>query len=305
MDLRHLKYFVALTEEMNFTRAAARLHIAQPSLSMRIRKLEAEVGAELLSREGRSVKLTGAGRVFLEQARKILFHANTGVTLARRATTGEIGQLSIGHNHVAELRVLWKVVPAFRRQWPDVHLNFFHNLKISQQLEALRRDELDLAFTWLPAPTEGFDVQELAKEPLVVLLPADHRLASASTVSIKDLSREPMVMFPRAEYPDVFHQVEQLFVRAGAAMNVVYELQSPMSVMSFVAMGIGSSLLPDYFRRIRCEGVVYKPLRAPNVVRTLAIIKKKGRGGLAELFYRFTVDNLTEYASEKISRRKA
>jgi DNA-binding transcriptional LysR family regulator len=291
MELRHLRYFVAVAEELNFRRAAERLHIAPPALSVQIRNLEIEIGADLLSREGRNTKLTDAGRVFLGKARQTLALASTGVTLARQAAKGEIGHLSIGYNAPAEFRVFPKIIPAFKKKAADVHL-IFHRLETSQMIEGLRRDELDLGFVCLPIPTGEFDVQELANEPLVALLPADHRLASASIVSIKDLSNEPLILHARALDPESFQQIEQLFLRAGATMNVIYQLDTSLSMINFVSMGIGCSLLPGYAARIHVDGIVYKPLRPSTMVKTLAIIKKKGKGGLAESFYRFTVDNL-------------
>src|SRR6266851_3628619 len=159
MELRHLRYFVAVAEELHFTRAAAKLHIAQPALTVQIQRLEADVGAALLSREGRSVSLTEAGRVFLERSRHILAQADEGIVLARRAAKGEIGHLSIGYNTPAQFRIFPKVIPAFKRRWPLVYLSF-HNLRSRQQLEGVRRGELDLGFVWLPVQKAGLDVQE-------------------------------------------------------------------------------------------------------------------------------------------------
>ncbi len=291
MELRHLRYFVAVAEGLSFTRAAARLHIAQPSLSVQIQKLEAEVGATLLSREGRNVRLTEAGRVFLERAQKMLADATQSVAMARRAAKGEIGNLSIGYNTPAEFRVFPTLVPAFRKKWGDVHLTF-HSLKIPQQLEALRRNELDLGFVWLPVPTDEFDVGELTQEPLVAVVPSNHRLAAARSVSIKDLSQEPLVLFSRMLAPDSFHQIEELFMRASAVMNVAYELENLLSMINFVAMRMGCGIVPDHTRTIRRKGIVYRPLRPPNLIRTLAVIKRKGRGDLAESFFRFTIDRI-------------
>jgi LysR family transcriptional regulator, hca operon transcriptional activator len=291
MELRHLRYFVALAEHLNFTRAAASLHIAQPALSVQIRNLETEIGAPLLLRDGRGIELTEAGRVFLNQARKTLADAARGITLARQAANGEIGHLSIGYNVPAGFRVFPEVIPAFKKRWPNVRLTF-HNLKIAQQLDGLRNDELDLGFVWLPIPTEGFEVQELIKEPLVAVLPTGHRLASAATVAIKDLAREPLILMSPILDPESYAQIQQLFARAGAPMNIAYELENSLSMINFVAMGIGCSLLPDYARNIRQNGVVYKPLRSPNLVKTLAMIRKKGRSELAESFSRFTADTL-------------
>jgi DNA-binding transcriptional LysR family regulator len=289
MELRHLRYFVAVAEELNFRKAAERLHIARPPLSVQIRKLEMEVGTDLLSRGGRNIGLTQAGRVFLERARQTLAHANQSVVLARQTAAGEIGQLSIGYNMPAGFRVFPTIVPAFKKKWPNVHLTF-HDLKISQQLEGLRRDELDVGFVWLPIPEEEFDIQELLQEPMIVVLPENHRLASRPMISIKDLSGEPLVIISRIMDPETFTGIEQMFRRAKAKMNVVYELENSLTMVNFVAIGIGCSLLPDYTRRILQQGTIGIPLEKP-MFKTLAIIKKRGRGDLVESFYRFTVDS--------------
>jgi LysR family transcriptional regulator, hca operon transcriptional activator len=289
MELRHLRYFVAVAEELNFRKAAERLHIARPPLSVQIRKLEMEVGTDLLSRGGRNIELTQAGRVFLERARQTLAHANQSVVLARQTAAGEIGQLSIGYNMPAGFRVFPTIVPAFKKKWPNVHLTF-HDLKISQQLEGLRRDELDVGFVWLPIPEEEFDIQELLQEPMIVVLPENHRLAAQPRISIKDLSGEPLVIISRVMDSETFRGIEQMFRRAKAKMNVVYELENSLTMVNFVAMGVGCSLLPDYTRRILQQGTIGIPLEKP-MFKTLAIIKKKGRGDLVESFYRFTVDS--------------
>jgi DNA-binding transcriptional LysR family regulator len=292
LELRHLRYFVALAEELNFARAAARLNIAPPALSVQIRKLEEEIGTDLLAREGRGSKLTSAGRIFLLQARKSLADVHLGVALARQAASGEIGHLSIGYNTPTEFKIFPKIVPAFKKAAPHAHFSFF-DLKTTQVVEGLRRDELDLGFVWLPIPTEEFDVQELSQEPLVAVIPVGHRLAAMPSISIKDLSQEPLIAFRPVLEPFTFHQIEQLFLRAGATMNVAYELDSSPQMVNFVAMGIGISILPDYIRSVRRDGVVYKTLRQSNIVKTLAIVKKKGRGGLSEVFYKFTIKNLS------------
>lgn len=293
MELRQLRYFVAVAEEMNFRRAAVRLHIAAPPLSVQIRKLEAEVGTDLFAREGRGIRLTEAGRVFLEHARKTLVDAGRAMELARQAAHGEIGHLSIGYNAPAGFRVFPRVVPAFKRNWPDVHLTF-HTHSIVQQLERLTREELDVGFVWLPIPTGAFDIGELVRESLNVVLPTEHRLAARESISIKDLSGQPLILLSRALDPETHREIEALFRRVGATMNVVYELENSLSMINFVAMGCGCSLLPDYTRAIRQDGVVHRPLQPPGVVKTLAVIKRKGRGGLAEMFFQFAADNLTQ-----------
>jgi DNA-binding transcriptional LysR family regulator len=291
MDLRYLRYFVVVAEEMNFTRAAERLHTAQPSLSVQIRRLEQEVGALLFAREGRGVTLTDAGRVFLERARKMLVDVERGMALARQAANGEVGHLSIGYDAAAEFRVFPHIVPAFRQKWPGIHLSF-HSLKNSQQLEGLRRDQLDVGFVFLPVPKDEFDVEELVKVPLVVALPANHRLACASTVSIKELSHEPLILFPRALDPETYNEIEKLFTAAGAAMNVVVETAIFLSGINFVSLGIGCSFLGEYARRVKWPGVVYKTLEPAKLVKSVAIIKKQRSSDLVEAFYRFTVESI-------------
>ncbi len=293
MELRQLRYFVAVAEEMSLRRAAARLYIAAPPLSVQIRKLEAEVGAELFAREGRGIKLTKAGRVFLEQARKTLVDAARAMELARQAAHGAIGQLSIGYNAPTGFRVFPRVIPTFKKRWPEVRLTF-HAHSIVQQLERLTREELDVGFVWLPVQADLFDVRELVRESLDVVLPIDHPLAGQDSISVKDLSGEPLILLSRVLDPETFRDIETLFRDAGARMNVAYELENSLSMINFVAMGCGCSMLPDYTRAIRQEGVVHRPLTPPNLVKTLAVIKRKDRGDIAEMFFHFVADSLAE-----------
>lgn len=291
MELRHLRSFVVLAEELNFTRAAVRLHMAQPALSVQMRRLEREIGSPLLYREGRGTKLTDAGRVFLQHARQTLADARLCVTSAQLAAHGEMGQLVIGYSTAAEFRAFPAIVPAFKAKWPNVHLSF-RQLGVVQQIDGLRRDELDLAFTWLPISTEEFDVAPLIEEPFSVAVYERHPLASAPSVSIKALSRESLVLFARELNPELSYELEQLFLRVGAEMNVVYELDSVVSVLNFVAMQAGCSVIPDFLRLLSRPGVVFKSLTPPTLVKTLAVAKRKSRAGLAEAFYRFTIETL-------------
>ena len=302
MELRHLRYFIATAEELNFTRAAVRLHIAQPALSVQIRKLETEIDAKLFSRENQHVSLTEAGHVFLAQARSILTQASRGVVLAQRAAKGEAGHLAVGYNTSAELSVFREVIPRFTRQWPDVHLTF-HNLRGPQQLEKLRRNELDVGFAWLPLPTQEFDVRTLFTERLVALVPAKHRLAGRSTVAIKDLSHEPLALFSRGLDPESLHHIEQLFQDAGAGMNVVYELDTIVSVINFVAMGCGCSILPASAAGIRINGAVCKSLQPTTATKTLAVLMKKEGSDLARTLFRFTVDQMIG-SPERLAKSK-
>jgi DNA-binding transcriptional LysR family regulator len=292
MELRHLRYFLAVAEELSFRKAAQRLYIAQPALSVQIRHLEEEIGADLFTREeGRGVKLTDAGVIFVEHARETLAQASQGVTRARQASRGELAHLSVGFVPAAEYLVFPRIVPALRERWPGVHLSF-RDLKTAEQVEHLRRSEVDIGFLWLPVPTEGLEVQKLLDDTFVVVLPARHRLASRQAISIRDLSNEPLIFFPSHLYPQTYRAVEHLFLSAGAVMNVVYELENSFSMINFVALGGACSLLLGYTRQIRHDGVVIRPLKPPNVAVSLAIAKKKGRGGIVDAICRFTCESL-------------
>jgi DNA-binding transcriptional LysR family regulator len=155
------------------------------------------------------------------------------------------------------------------------------------QLNGVRREELDLGFVWLPFPHAEFDVQQLLHEPLIAILPAEHRLAKAKKLGIADLSGEPLVLASRLADPVSYQQIEQVFTDVGAAMNVAYELENSTAMIDFVAMGAGCALLPNNTCSIRSDRVVAKKIREPNVGKTLAMIKKKGRGGLAQAFFEF------------------
>ncbi len=155
----------------------------------------------------------------------------------------------------------------------------------------MRRGELDVGFGWAPVPGDEFDAEPLLEEPLVALVPEQHRLANKAMVSIKDLSAEPLIVSYRSLDPDAYNEIEKLFLRAGAVMNPTCQLDNSISMINFVAMGLGCSLLPAYAQQIHQAGVLFKPLKPPNFVRTLAVIKRKNAGRLANQLFDFAVDH--------------
>ena len=290
MELFQARYFITVADELSFRRAAENLHVSTSSLSVQIRKLEIEIGADVFIREGHTIKLTDVGRVFLKEARQMLVQAERSVMLARQAASGELA-LSIGYNTVAEFNAVPRIIPAFKKQWPNAQLTL-RSLRTPEQFEALRCNELDLGFICPPVPSDDFDIQELTREPFVVVLSAAHRLANASVISFEDLSGEPLILYSRLVDPDSFRQIEQHFAQARAAMNVVYELESSFVMINFVATGNGCSIVPAYAAGICRDGTVCKPLGPPTIIRTLAVAKRKDSGILAESFYRFAVEQL-------------
>src|SRR5471032_3306906 len=189
MELRHLRYFVAVAEELSFTRAAARLHIGQPPLSHQIQMLEAEVGAQLLERSKRWVRLTEAGKLFLDDARRVLSLSEQAVQTARRAQRGETGELRVGFTFSTPLTPLFAtVINRYRQRYPGVSLTL-HEMATLRQIDAIAARELDLGLVRPPeaAVAEAVAMTELRRDPLVLVLPQDHPLARQKSVAVTDL----------------------------------------------------------------------------------------------------------------------
>jgi LysR family transcriptional regulator, hca operon transcriptional activator len=299
MELRHLRYFLTIADELSFRKAAARLHVAQPALSVQIRQLETEIGTDLFTREdGKGIKLTDAGNEFLRHARQTLSLVSEGITKTRHAALTDVAHLSIGFVPAAEYGIFPQLIPQLRKRWPNVHLAF-RDFRTLEQLQAIQANELDLGFVWLPIPTRDLDVHPLIQDSFVVVMPAGHPLEAKEEVSIADLSNEPLIFFPKSIYPDTHTSVERLFMSAGSVMNVIYELENSVSMINFVALGSGCTLLPGYARRIPHEGVTFRPLKPPNISLWLAMIKRKSRGGIADEICSFTVETISNPLGRK------
>lgn len=295
MELRHLRYYIAVAEELNFRKAAERLHISTPPLFTQIRDLEQEIGASLLTREGRVMQLTKAGSVFLAEARETLARARRGVALTRQVAAGYAGSLAIGYNTVAAFGVFPQIVRAFNEQWPNVRLTC-HYHSTPRQLNALSRDDLEIGFLCPPVPTDEFEVHELSRQPFVAIVPDSHPLAHTPQVSFEALSREPLITYSRALDPHAFSQIQQNFERANAVMNVVHEFESVPAIVQLVALGGGCCIVPEYVRALCPRGVVCKSLDPAGIHCSMAIVKKRCRAGNAGVFYRFVLDSFSEPA---------
>jgi DNA-binding transcriptional LysR family regulator len=289
MELRQLRYFVAVAEDLNFTRAAARLHIAQPPLSVQIRKLETEIGAELFTRAaGGDIALTPAGQVFLVECRHTLAQADRGAKLAREASRGSVGHLSIGHVRSAEFLVLPRAVTTFRAEHPGVEFEFW-SMPSDQQIDLVARGALDVGFVWMPVGRDDLEVAPLKEENLMVVLPEGHPLAARSEVGVADIADEALVLFRRSIAPAAFQAIASEFDRVGAAMNIAFEVGSMYSVINFVAEGGGIGVLPDFASQVRRDGVVFRRLTGLATPYTLAIVKRRGPVGPADRFFAHTV----------------
>jgi DNA-binding transcriptional LysR family regulator len=267
MELRHIRYFVAVAEELSFRRAAQRINVTQPSLSEQIRQLEAEIGARLLDRDTHHVALTPAGRNFLESCRRILREAEDGMRVARRLSKGEAGQLSIGFVASLGHGLLPGILRAYREKFPDVELRLTE-MDTTPQIEALNARQLDLGFVGLGLPTEEISDLELVtirEEKLMAVLPQDHPLANKgrTTLPLAALAKEQFIFGARQTASFYNPWLIVLCQQAGFQPHVVQEFGQPVTVLNYVAAGLGVTILPAQFSRMSTVGVKFIPLARP------------------------------------------
>jgi len=262
MELRHLRYFVAVAEELHFGRAALRLRMAQPPLSQQIQSLERELGVALFHRTTRRVGLTAAGAAFLVQARRVLDQAERAAQTAQRASRGEIGHLSIGFMPSADLDLLPRALRVWRTRFPNAEIEL-HTLLPGQQVEALRLGQIQLGILRLPIDDRSLVVKSIQREPMVIALPAPHPLARRSRVRIADLKTDAMIIFPRSTGPSHYDWLVATCRRAGFSPRVFHQTESLQTNLGLIAAGLGVSLLPASVRNLRRRGVVYRPLAPP------------------------------------------
>lgn len=271
MELRTLRYFVTLAEELHFGRAAQRLSITQPPLSLAIRALEDELGVQLFARNRRQVALTHAGKVFLEQARAVLARAGDAVALARAADRGEVGRLVIGFMSASVYTLLPPVLREFAASHPRVRLEL-RELTLPQQRAALRRGDIHAGFVRPPVTDAELAAEVLLQEPLRVALPAGHRLTALRRIGAARLRDEPFVMFQRAPGLVLHDLVLGFCLQQGFTPRVAQEASQSHAVVGLVSAGIGVALVPSSTQEIRLRGVEFRPLRekSPLVGTALA-----------------------------------
>lgn len=272
MELRHLRYFVAVAEELHFGRAAARLHISQPPLSQQIKALEGEVGVELFHRTRRTVSLTDAGKAFLPAARATLDQAQRAETLARDVAAGRQGRLAVAFVTSASYSILPDAIRGFRSAFPGVDLTLREMIP-SDQIQALTRQEVDVGLLRPPLKERGIIARTVLEEPLVAALPVDHVLAKRPSVLLEQLRSEDWVLFPRRHGPGLFDTIAAACRAAGFSPQVRHEPNDMQSVLAHVAAGLGVSLLPSSLMGFHPRHIAYRSLhhRAPCIQLVLAL----------------------------------
>jgi DNA-binding transcriptional LysR family regulator len=271
MELRHLRYFVAVAEELHFSRAAERVGIAQPPFSQQIKSLEEEVGVPLLLRTKRTVELTAAGAAFLAEARKTLAQAEQALNMARRAARGDIGKLVVGFVSSTVYGKFSLLFALMRTRRPDVDL-VLRDLTSEEQVEAMRAQQLDVGLVRPPVPNaETLSLRVIGREPLMVAMPAGHRLAKQKSLKLEALAGESFLLVPRHLGPGFYDQVMAVCSRAGFVPNVVQEARTAQTIVSLIAGGMGVSIVPGSMQTFQHEGIVYRAIE-PQTTTDLAVM---------------------------------
>lgn len=284
LELRHLWYFLAVAEELSFSRAAARVGIAQPPLSQQIQKLEALLGCALFDRGGRRVRLTSAGTLLVTEARRILADAEHATQLLRRAGRGETGTLTIGFWPSTLFSPLPAAIRLYRERFPGVAVRL-REVFPPDHVEALRAGVIDLAILREPAPVDGIAEVPVLVEPFVAVVPADHRLARRRVIAVSVLADEPFVLFPRETAPGLHSKLLDLCRAAGFEPRVLQEAEAWHTIISLVEAGIGVSLIPASFQGRRAGALAYLALTGPPVLTTtMACSRAVGRSHAADAF---------------------
>ena len=258
-DLRQLRYFVAVAEELHFGRAAARLGMAQPPLTQQIQKLERLLGYPVFSRRPRKTTLTEAGRALLPDAVRILRECDEAVEHARRAGRGETGRIALGTPPSVMLTRLPAAIRRYRERYPGVHFAL-REMSTSAIADALSAETLDIGLLREVESVGSFQTESILREPIVAVLPRGHALARRPRLSLRHLSKEPFVLFPRHLGEAFYDRLHSYCLDAGFSPHVVQEATQWQSVVTFVETGLGVSLAPACVERFRWPGIVFRRL---------------------------------------------
>jgi DNA-binding transcriptional LysR family regulator len=259
LELRHLRYFVAVAEELHFSRAAKRLHIAQPPLSQQIRNLERSIGHPLFTRNSRTVTLTQAGETLLERSRYLLRRLEDDLETVRRVGRGEIGTLTVGFIGSAMLTVLPALIGSYRKRFTKVDLRL-RELTTSSLVEAIRQGAVDLGFLRDAGPTEGLVVEKVLAERFVVAVAKKHPLASRQKISLVELKGEPLILFARELGPLAWDKTIALCETSGIRPTIVQDAPEWLTVLRLVSSGLGFSIAPACVATIQTPGVICREL---------------------------------------------
>lgn len=302
MDFRHLKYFVAVADEQNFTRAAERLHISQPPLSRQIQDLEEELGTPLFERGSRPLKLTDAGRFFYGHATRLLEQAAQAVRSTKRVATLE-RRLVIGFVSSTMYGALPLLVRKFRAACPQTELALTE-MSTVEQIEALKTGRIDVGFGRVRLDDPSIKREILREERLVVAIPGEHELAGQSgALTLPEVAAHPLLVYPRTPRPSYADQVLSLFRDLGLEPASVHEVQEMQTALGLVASGMGLCVVPASVHRLRPDEVVYRPLAEPQAVSPIIMSTRLQDQSSDITLLRQLIDDI--YAEQRAAREAA
>ncbi|MBW4694229.1 MAG: LysR family transcriptional regulator [Lyngbya sp. HA4199-MV5] len=273
MELRQLHYFLAVAEELSFSRAARQLNMAQPPLTRQIRQLEQELDVQLFERNSRRVELTEVGTVFVEEARRILEQVEQSVGITQRASRGEVGRLVVAFEGSSAYDVIPLSLKAYRERFPDVEVVVL-GMTTNQQIEALHNSQIQLGFVVPPlqGQVEDLEVEAVIQASLIVALPESHKLTAKSTIKVRSLAKEALILGQRHSGCGFYDQVIAVCRRAGFSPLIRQEVNEMQVLLGLVAAGFGIAILPESARQFQRSGVVYRELQPASSEVALAIM---------------------------------
>lgn len=276
MELKQMRQFLAVAEERNFTRAAERLHIAQPPLTRQIRALEDELGTPLFVRTAKGVELTDAGAALLEEVPHVLALAQRARERTLLAAQGRSGRLDVGIFGSGVLDAIPRMLARFHAQRPGVRI-VLHNQTKAEQIDALRERRIAIGFNRLVPPETDLVVQTVLRERMVVALPRQHRLSERKRLTLPDLDDEPMILYPNLPLPGLAQRVAGAFAREGLRLRVEQEVEDVLTATALVASGFGLCITTESSTSLHLPGVGYRPLDC-DALRDieLACVYRKG-----------------------------
>ncbi|MFT0801581.1 LysR family transcriptional regulator [Bacillus swezeyi] len=266
MELRHLRYFMVVAEELHFGKAALRLQMTQPPLSQQIKQLENEIGVTLLKRSKRAVRLTAAGGVFLKQIKEGLSQIDQAVDMAQRTARGELGRLVIGFVGSATFEIMPPIIREYRNQFPSVKIEL-RELSTPNQVKALLNGHIDIGVLHPPLGNDELITNTVKKSHCVLALPKQHPLTKKTRVDLKDLEEESLIVIAKESWPSLYTEFNFLCEKAGFIPNIAQEATEYQMVIGLVSAGMGIAVVPTAAKRLFNLDVVYKeiedlPLRA-------------------------------------------
>src|SRR5450432_801179 len=286
MELRHLRYFVAVAEEENVSRAALKLHVSQPGISRQIHDLEDELGFQLFERSAKSVRLTRAGKVFLTEARIVLQSADDAVKKARVAAGGTNGEINVGYAPSLTIQILPQALRKFQEKFPGVRVAL-HDLSTEEMLAQLGEKKLQVALTVRPSAKllRGLKSEELARYEGRVAVAPKNPLAILKFISLEQISREPLIAYSRKDYPEYHEMLEKLFAPVGRKPRIVGEHDGVSSIVAAVEAGRGFALVPSCVASMVGPRLKLLPIKlALPAVPVVAIWRKESKTELVKYF---------------------